>query len=207
MGGLIGSLLFGGGFAGPGLLDLLLVGGALLLVFRFLRTRRLAAASASTGDAMSFERKSAQEWGSASYTPLEEATAAAVRQPVLPSGFDADDFLKGANAIYVRLQNAWDKRDLEDIRSFTSAEVFTEIQQQAQADPETGKTELLLINPRILEVRDIGDQVLVSVLYDVTLRENEERLSKQVRELWHFSRDRFDPKSFWILEGIQQVEQ
>jgi hypothetical protein len=56
--------------------------------------------------------------------------------------------------MYVRLQTAWDKRDLDDIRQFTSAEVFTEIQQQVQEDPTPGKTELLLITPRIIEVRD-----------------------------------------------------
>jgi len=27
-----------------------------------------------------------------------------------------------------------------------------------------------------------------------------------VREIWHFSKDDKDPKSFWVLEGIQQVE-
>lgn len=205
MGGLIGSLLFGGGFRGPGLLDLLLVGGGLFLLFRFLRARRMAAASSSTGGAMPFEHGSAPAWGRTGYTPSEEP-AAAGRKPVLPPGFDADEFLKGVKAIYVRLQAAWDKRDIEDIRSFTSAEVFTEIQQQAKDDPTPGKTELLLIEPSILEVQDAGKQMIVSVLYDVMLRENEDELSKQVRELWHFSRDRDNPESFWTLEGIQQVE-
>jgi len=27
-----------------------------------------------------------------------------------------------------------------------------------------------------------------------------------VREIWHFSKDDKDPKSLWVLEGIQQVE-
>ncbi len=207
MGGLIGSLLFGGGFSGPGLLDLLLLGGGLFLLFRFLRARRMAAASPSAGGTMSFEDDPAQAGGDTSYTPSEETAAATVRLPDLPPGFAADEFLKGANAIYVRLQAAWDKRDLEDIRAFTSAEVFTEIQQQADDDPAPGKTELLLITPHIIEVRDTDNQIIVSVLYDVTLRENEDEPSKQVRELWHFSRNRDNPESFWILEGIQQVEQ
>ena len=206
MGGLIGSMLFGGGFAGPGLMDLLLVGGGLFLLMRFLRARRMAAESSPAGGASAFERGPAQAWGSAGYSPSAESATAAVQPPALPPGFDAQEFLQGANAIYVRLQSAWDRRDLEDIRQFTSSEVFTEIYHQAQEDPQPGKTELLLINPRILEVRDAGSQTVVSVLYDVMLRENEAGVSRQVRELWHFSRERDKPESFWVLEGIQQVE-
>jgi hypothetical protein len=52
--------------------------------------------------------------------------------------------------IYARLQASWDKRDLDDIRQFTSPEVCTEIEHQAQKDPTPGQTDLLLINPRIL---------------------------------------------------------
>lgn len=208
MGGLIGSLLFGGGhgMGGPGLLDLLLIGGGLFLLFRFLRARRMAAASQSAGSAMALERDSAPAWGSADYTPSLDAPAASVQQPVLPPGFDAEDFLKGANAIYVRLQTAWDKRDLADIREFTSPEVFADIQQQAQEDPQPGKTELLMIEPRIIEVREVDNQTIASVLFDVMLRETEDAMSKQIRELWHFSRERDKPASFWVLEGIQQVE-
>ncbi len=204
MGGLIGSLLFGGGFSGPGLMDLLLVGGGLFLLMRFLRARRMAAQS-PLGGAPAFERGSDQAWGSAGYSP-STGPSAELQPPSLPPGFDAQEFLKGANAIYVRLQAAWDRRDLEDIRQFASDEVFTEIYHQAQEDPRPGKTELLLINPSILEVRDVDDRTVASVLYDVMLRENEAEVSKQVRELWHFSRQRGNASSFWLLEGIQQVQ-
>jgi predicted lipid-binding transport protein (Tim44 family) len=208
MGGLIGSLLFGGGhgWGGPGIFDLLLLGGGLFLLFRFLRARRMATAGASSAGSMSFDRGPAQEWGASGYHPAGDASAAAEQAPVYPAGFDADDFLKGAKVIYTRLQSSWDKRDLEDIRQFTKAEVFDEIRRQALADPHPGKTELLLINPRIIEVREIEGQFVVSVLYDVMMRETNEELSKQVRELWHFSRDANKPHAFWVLEGIQQIE-
>jgi predicted lipid-binding transport protein (Tim44 family) len=104
------------------------------------------------------------------------------------------------------MQASWDKRDLDDIRQFTSPEVFEEIRRQAQADPTPGKTELLLVNPRILEVRETDGQTIASVLYDVMMRENRDEMSKQVRELWHFSRPTNTPEAFWTLEGIQQVE-
>ena len=207
MGGLIGSLLFGGGHAwgGPGLMDLVLIGGGLFLLFRFLRARRMAADSPGIGGAMSFDRGPSQGWGTSGYDPAAEAPTAA-EQPALPPGFDAPEFLKGAKIMYTRMQASWDKRDLDDIRQFTSPEVFEEIRRQAQADPTPGKTELLLVNPRILEVREADGQTIASVLYDVMMRENREEMTKQVRELWHFSRPTNTPDAFWALEGIQQVE-
>jgi predicted lipid-binding transport protein (Tim44 family) len=208
MGSLIGSLLFGGGHAygGPGLLDFALIGGGLFLLLRFLRARRMAAESPPTAGPLSFDSGPAQGWGNSRYDPSAEPIPAVVEQPSFPAGFDPEEFMKGARAIYTRLQAAWDKRDLNDIRQFAAPEVYEEIRRQAQEDPQPGKTELVLIQPRILEVRDIDGRTVASVLYDVLMRENREEMTRQVRELWHFSREAGKPESFWVLEGIQQVE-
>jgi predicted lipid-binding transport protein (Tim44 family) len=208
MGGLIGSLFFGGSHAygAPGLLDLILLGGGLFLLLRFLRARRMATESPSAAGSMPFDRGPDQGWGSSGYDLSSEPVRAGMDPPAMPPGFDADDFLKGAKAIYTRLQASWDKRDLDDIRQFASPEVFEEIRRQAQNAPNPGKTELLLINPRILEVRDLDGRTIASVLYDVMMREDRTEMAKQVRELWHFSREANQPESFWVLEGIQQVE-
>ena len=93
------------------------------------------------------------------------------RRPI-PADFDQADFMKGARIMYNRLQAAWDKRDLADIRQFTSDEVYEEIRRQAQESPTPGKTELLLVNPRLLEVRDVDGRRVASVLYDVMMRED-----------------------------------
>jgi predicted lipid-binding transport protein (Tim44 family) len=208
MGGLIGSLLFGSGQVGGGigLFDILLIGGGLFLLMRFLRTRRMATQTPGGGGALPFDSGSGNAWGSDNYTAYAKPGSPAVAAPVYPKGFDADDFLRGANQIYIRLQSSWDRRDLEDIRQFAADDVYEEIRRQAKEDPHPSKTELLRIEPRILEVRDVQGQIVVSVLYDCMLRENEKEMARQVRELWHFSRQAGDTKSFWLLEGIQQVE-
>jgi predicted lipid-binding transport protein (Tim44 family) len=201
MGGLIGSLLFGGGqgVGGPGLLDILFIGGGVFLLFRFLRSRKMATQSQAHPGPMMFESGSTQGWQNMG-VPVE------AMQPSLPSGFNEEEFLNGARAMYIRLQESWDKRDIEDIRLFTSPEVFAEIQSQAKDDPRPSKTELLLINLRLIEVRELEGQTIATVLFDVMMREDQDRVSNQVRELWHFSRDSARPDSFWTLEGIQQVE-
>jgi predicted lipid-binding transport protein (Tim44 family) len=210
MGGLLGSLLFGGmhGLTGPGLLDILLVGGLIFFLVRFLRARRMAAETAGQAPfSAAFQDAHPQDGlGSSGYAsppqPFPSAPA-----PQFPPGFDQKEFLKGAKAIYTRLQRSWDKRDLEDIRQFTATEVYEEIVRQAEADPQPSKTEILRVNAKVLEVRSEGHETVASVLYDVLMRESQdETVARDVSEVWHFRCDETAPGSFWVLEGIQQVE-
>jgi predicted lipid-binding transport protein (Tim44 family) len=210
MGGLLGSLLFGGmnGFGGPGLLDILIVGGLLFFLFRFLRARRMATASAGSSAFSSTPFQDVQPregWGTSGYGQAPQPIPSSFEPSAVPAGFDQKEFLKGAKAAYTRLQQSWDKRDLNDIREFTSPEVFQEIRRQAEEDPKPGRTEIVLVNANLMEVKSDGGQTVASVLYDVLMRESaDETMSKQVREIWHFREKA--PGSSWTLEGIQQVE-
>jgi predicted lipid-binding transport protein (Tim44 family) len=213
MGGLLGSLLFGGmgGFHGPGLLDILIIGGGLFLLFRFLRARRAATQAAGP---MSFEGAGAEPYADRSGESTRPSWGTAYGQDLtreetasIPPGFDVPEFLAGAKAAYNRIQESWDKRDLEDIRQFTSPEVWEEMRRQAQEDPTPGKTEIVLVKADVLEVKREGSDTVASVIFDVLMRESaDETRPKQVRELWHFSRKETVPGSFWVLEGIQQLE-
>jgi len=208
MGGLIGSLLFGGGFTGPRLVDILVFGGLAFLLIRYLRSKRMAT-EGSLGS--SFETPLGEP-----QPPLKERKASAsgsaretgqAGEPAIPRDFDQADFMKGAKAMYVRLQESWDRRDLGDIRQFTSPEVWAEVKRQAEEDPHPSKTEIVLLNASLLDVKKADGQTVGSVLYDVLMREAPQQTeTKQIREVWHFSRDENKPGSFWILEGIQQVE-
>ena len=115
--------------------------------------------------------------------------------------------MKGAKAVYQRLQNSWDKRDLNDIRTFTSQEVYTFIEEQYKNDPTPGTTEILLINGELLEVKTTGNQTVATVYFDVLMRENpSSQDTEQVREVWHFSKYDNQSGDNWVLEGIQQLE-
>lgn len=213
MGGLIGSLLFGGmgAFSGPGLMDILLLGGLLFLLFRFLKSRRTPAMQPSGG--MSFDTGapgrystdstgSNSRWGAPGNLPYN----APQFQPVVPAGFNVPEFLKGAKTAFNRLQSSWDKRDFEDLKHFTSPEVLAELRRQAEEDPIGGQTEIVSVAAELLEVREANDEIVASVLFDSQLREDTGRKDlQQVREVWHFRRRRSAAESFWILEGIQQT--
>lgn len=204
MGGLLGSLFFGAPFSGIGLLDILLIGGGLFLLFRFLRSRQPAmqtpAGTPSPGG------NPHNSWDMLRATSPNHPASG--RGSNIPADFNTDEFLKGARAAYMRMQEAWDRRDLEDLRQFSSPEVFTEIQAQAAEDPTPGKTEVLLLEPQILEVKSVGNQTIATVLFDAMLRENDPAApAQQIREVWHFSRYETGGNAHWVVEGIQQMTQ
>ncbi|MHC1751760.1 Tim44 domain-containing protein [Humidesulfovibrio sp.] len=234
-GGLIGSMLFGGGAGwgaggGIGMFDVILIGLVVFLGYKLLRRRSPGTqGSVATG---SFQQpgqdprtRAQQNWdnlrsgsgqqreqqgaqgatptGGFGVSPADQAPAG----PVVPAGFNVPDFLEGAKTVYARLQHSWDRRDLNDIALFTTPEVLAEIRRQAGEDPTPSKTELLLVNAKLLEFREESQDTVATVLFDVLMREDptEER-SKQIREVWHFSRPTADLSANWRLEGIQQLE-
>ena len=201
MGGLLGSLFFGGGFSGISFIDILLIGGGLFLLMRFLRSRQPAAQTAA-GPSPTRDL-SRDAWSNLRETQNRTSSAT----PDYPAGFDAKDFLEGVKAAYTRLQASWDARDLDDLRQFTSAEVFAEIKAQAASDPNPGKTEILLLEASLLEAKTLGNQTIATVLFDTMLREDSASApAEQVREAWHFSRYETGGAKHWVVEGIQQLE-
>lgn len=230
MGGLLGSMLFGGGFGGGfggvGLLDILLIGGIIFLAFKLLRGRSSAGQGSGqnvgqqpygappdsrSGAEQSWDRlRSAPPTGSGSFGDGSSGNAAGQQPqqgPAVPEGFNTAEFLEGAKTVYSRIQAAWDRRDLADIALFATPEVHQEMARQAKADPGPSRTELLMVNARLVEYREDGGDSIATVLFDVLMREDaSEDRPKQVREVWHFSRESANPSSNWRLEGIQQLE-
>jgi len=220
MGGLLGSMFGGGHFMGPNIMDFLLIGGGIFLLMRFLRKRRetSAGATSSGGNPFTMNRESTHSYdaspssGSAwdnlrSGGNTQAGMSGSAQAINVPPGFDKEDFLKGAKAVYQRLQTSWDKRDLDDIRQFSSPDVYTFIQEQNAQDPTPSVTEILLINGELLEVKAIGNQTVATVYFDVLMREDSSSQdTEQVREVWHFSK--YDNKTgdHWVVEGIQQLE-
>jgi len=148
----------------------------------------------------------ADGWASVRSTPGAQGGSSQPAPPDMPAGIDEAEFISGAKALYARLQSSWDRRDLEDIRGFTTPEVFTEISRQAKEDPSPGKTDILMIEARVVEAGRQGSQAVISVLYDVLLREDQSSpRSAQVREVWHIRRDESVSNPQWTLEGIQQL--
>ena len=221
-GTLLGSLLFGGGFGGIGFFDILLLVGGFFLIRKLFRARQTQQQSAYQGsgysnynqqqytqeeDYSSMQRQAQDAWANLRSTPAGGSQAQETQPDVsVPAGFDSDEFLEGAKVVFNRLQQSWDARDLDDIKQFTTQEVYEAIKQQAEDDPQPSRTEILMANARLLEVKDEAEGILATVYFDVLMRESKTaQHPEQVREVWHFLKAKKDD-SMWLLDGIQQLE-
>jgi predicted lipid-binding transport protein (Tim44 family) len=209
IGALLGSM-FGGSLGGGmgGLLSLLLIGGAIYLLFRFLASRRQSAAppmqyagmdSRAAAEPMNFETRSLPSGQSAS-AALEPSAAN------LPPGFEVEPFIRQAKTAFIRLQAANDAQDLDDIRDYTTPEMYAEIAMQVRERAGAAqKTEVLTLNAQLLEAVIEGDYAIASVRYSGLIRETSGANADSFDEVWHVRKNVKDPKSTWLIAGIQQV--
>jgi predicted lipid-binding transport protein (Tim44 family) len=106
---------------------------------------------------------------------------------------------------FIRLQAANDRKDLDDIREYTTPEMFAEVSMQIQERDQTPqKTDVLAINGELMGVANEGDLAMASVRFTGQLRENN-GTPETVDEIWHVQKNLRDQKSVWLLAGIQQT--
>ena len=75
----------------------------------------------------------------------------------VPADFDTDAFLRHAKASFIRMQAAWDKGDANDLREFTTPEVFAELKMQIQErGPNADYTDVVEIGAQLLGKFDAG---------------------------------------------------
>lgn len=204
------SMFAGGGLGGLGsmlssMLPALLIGGVLIFLISRFRKAQLANQQedmqlAGAGTAFSNQPPPAnfQSSYSSSAAPVSAATN-------IPQDFPVDSFLRSAKASFIRLQAANDRKDIDDVREYTTPEVFAEISMQMQERGNTvQKTDVLNIHAQLLEVVSEGDFSVASVHFSGELREND-GLIDHVDEIWNLQRDLRDDKALWLLAGMQQA--
>jgi predicted lipid-binding transport protein (Tim44 family) len=229
-GGLLGGLaigaalmgLFGGGAFGTFMATLLMgLAVAALVVFavRFFAARGKATAP-EQGAPLAFEGNARGEpaapqgarphfeIGSALRGRLSGAEADAVPAPGAASipGFEKEPFLRVAKSSFIRLQAANDAGDLDDIRDFTTPELYAEIAMQIHERKEPQKTEVVSVNASLYEAVVEGDWEIASVRFTGLIREEAGANPVPYDELWHVRKKAGDAKGAWLIMGIQQVD-
>lgn len=122
----------------------------------------------------------------------------------IPDGFPVESFLRSARMSFIRLQAANDRKDLNDIREYTTPEMFAEISMQLQErGDQVQQTDVGFVNAELLEVVTEGDLAIASVRLSGQLRENN-GAPEHFDEVWHVQKDLKDENSVWLLAGIQQ---
>lgn len=194
LGGLLGWLFAGNGLGGVLLLALLAI--AAVLAFRALARRREAPQQvqyAGLGRDTVFQAPPAQ-------SPSVTAARASV-----PAGFDAEGFLRAAKKNFVRLQVANDTGRLDEIREFTTDQVFEEVKRDiAERGIASQQTDVAALNAELLELVTEGDKHWASVRFSGMVRETPGTAPAGFEEVWNLVKPA-DGSSGWLLAGIQQM--
>jgi predicted lipid-binding transport protein (Tim44 family) len=196
-GGLLASLFMGegsGGAFGSMLFILALVAGA-FFIFRMLRRP---------------QPQPVQYAGSTQKTMIDMpasgvATAPATRS-TRPVWFEDAPFAREAKKHFIRLQDANDRGDLNDIREFVTPEMYAEISLQIQERAgKPNKTEVVTLNADIADVITDGDLVIASVRFTGLIREEANAPAEAFSEIWHIQKSESQPNAAWFIAGIQQA--
>jgi predicted lipid-binding transport protein (Tim44 family) len=189
-GGILGGLALGGllgyMFGGEGLMGFLLLAGlalfAAMAIAVLLRGRVAQPAAAAAGGNMNLRM------------PAEAPMSVASR---FPAGFDAEGFLRGARMNFVKLQLANDRGDLEEIREFTTPELFEALQAEVLARAGRQQTDIAGLEAQVLDVATENGRHWVSVAFSGAEPE-------PFTEVWNLTKP-VDGTSGWLLAGIQQM--
>jgi predicted lipid-binding transport protein (Tim44 family) len=135
------------------------------------------------------------------------STPAINAAPVVPAGFDSEAFLRNAKVYFVRLQAAWDVGNIDDIREFTTPEMFAEVRVDlASRGAESNQTDVVQLNAELLGVEERASEYFASVRFSGLIREAPGAPAEPFVEVWNLSKANRDGEG-WLLAGIQQVTQ
>ena len=201
LGALFASMGLGGGMGT--ILMIMLAAIAVFALVSMFRKKQPAMQYAGAGAAYGSTQQPVQQ-------PLFTGGAAPMAVASTPAGsipadFPVENFLRSAKTTFIRLQAANDRKDLHDIREYTTPEMFAEISMQLQERGDAPqRTDVVAINAELLEVNNEGDLAITSVRFTGQLRENN-GAPESVDEIWHVQKNLRDDKAVWLLSGIQQT--
>ncbi|MGZ8294922.1 MAG: Tim44 domain-containing protein [Telluria sp.] len=123
----------------------------------------------------------------------------------VPSDFDSATFLRHAKSSFIRMQAAWDKADFNDLREFTTPEVYAELKMQIQERGDVAEfTDVVSIDAELLGIETTAADYLASVKFTGMIKPAADALAEPFVEVWNMSKPT-NGSTGWVLAGIQQL--
>ena len=202
LGGLLGSMFGGSGLGG--ILLLAVLAFVVVAVVRAMAARRSESAPPPL-------RMAGMNTTTMDTPPAPAPTAAAPTAPTraveaapaVPAGFDTAGFLRSAKMNFIRLQVANDLGRLDEIREFTTQEMFDELRKDV-AERGQQHTDVVSLDADLLELATERDRHWASVRFSGTVREAPSDAPEGFEEVWNLVKPA-DGSSGWLLAGIQQM--
>lgn len=123
----------------------------------------------------------------------------------LPAGFDAAAFERIAKMIFIRMQAANDSADMNDLRAFTTPEMFAAVKQDLLDRGTAGQqTDVVKLEAEVVDFAQEPSQQIVSVRFHGLIREEKDAAAAEFDEIWHLVKPT-DGSREWAIAGIAQT--
>lgn len=166
---------------------------------------------------LSRRAQAGQQPGSLQYASNAPGAGASARPPMPVGGagasparpaafadFDRDGFARQAKLNFIRLQAANDTGNLDDLREFTTPEVFAELKMQlSERGAAEQRTDVVELNAEVIDVAEEDGRYIVSVRFNGLLREEAGAAPNPFDEVWHLTKP-VSGTGGWLVAGIQQ---
>jgi predicted lipid-binding transport protein (Tim44 family) len=222
---LASHLGFGEGFAN--IMMIMLFAMIAFAAFKFFMARRAQAAGGKTGRVSSAGLTPAYAGASSNQTAYQASMPAAqtpssgysggigsglsssqIERLASIPGFDEAGFVRQAKVYFVRLQAAYDVGNKQDLREFTSPEMFAELMMEInERNGQANRTEIERLDAEFLGQGADSDFQHVSVRFFGMVKEFEGAQTnvdaKAINETWNFAKPLSGAEG-WTLVGIEQ---
>jgi predicted lipid-binding transport protein (Tim44 family) len=126
----------------------------------------------------------------------------------IPAGFDVDSFITAAKRNFVTLQDAWDRSDIDALRSMMTDTMVMEIRNQlsereSQFPGQPNKTEVVMLDAQLLGIEEQADAYLASVEFNGMIREDAASGPSAFREVWNMTKSK--QGGGWLVAGVQAL--
>ena len=133
------------------------------------------------------------------------AAAAGVTRAFVPAAFDSEGFARTAKMIFIRMQAANDTADLDDLRRFTTPELFASLRLDLQERAAGAQhTDVVKVEAEVLDVANEADRQIVSVRFQGQAIEEKGAPPTAFNEVWHLVKPHDDSRP-WAIAGIEQA--
>jgi predicted lipid-binding transport protein (Tim44 family) len=114
---------------------------------------------------------------------------------------DAADFTRVAKQVFIRLQAANDAGDVDDLRRFTTPELFASLRADLLERGSTKQqTDVVQLDAEVVDVAQDDGRDVVSVRFHGLIREAADAGADPFNEVWHLVRP--TQGGDWAIAGI-----
>lgn len=232
-GGLLAAMIFGDGFEGLQIFDILLFALIAFVLFKLFARKmknngQQAYGSAGSGShertatqgvhnnafrqtqQATTNKSSAGSEGSIFGADLEDGVGQGVSQNAqflneIPAWFDEHGFVEGAKSHFLTLQKAWDNVDMSEMQSYCTPELYTALQQELiGVQAGDNQTVVDTLDAEIAAMAIDGEYFVVSIHFSGFIQEDVVQGAHAFSEVWHIRRLAND-QGDWKVAGIQQA--